>query len=481
MKKLSTGLPGTRMLSIRQWMLVGFAIFLLLAVLFYHIASLLDQNVLQPWMRPAPAQQNGALDSTLREIAGSTASWRDPQWQNSIRATLATTGASMLISDPSGREVFRAGGAGSGGHADREISVVQAGANGAQPLGTVDLFLPDRGGLLPVPVPLLAGVLAVVLAFLFVRTQMGRYVVKPLEAMGIAARRIANGDLNFELPDSRVREVADVSQAFEAMGEGLRDSLRRQAELEEERRFFVGAIAHDLRTPLFSLRGYLEGLEQGLASSPQKAADYIAVCRQKADQLDRLVSDLFAYTRVEYLEQTLRSSPLELGALLRRAVQGAGPRARGKDIALEIVGPAEAGESCMSEGDEQLLERAIENLLDNALQYTQAGGKIEVSWHRDEAAGRAVFTVTDTGPGIAPADMPHLFDPLYRGETSRNRQTGGAGLGLAIARRALLAHGGDLVAANCPGGGAKFTGWLPLYSPGGVAGSLNGHPAARGN
>jgi signal transduction histidine kinase len=301
------------------------------------------------------------------------------------------------------------------------------------------------------------GVLAVTLMLLFVRWQMDRYVVKPLEAMSAAARRIASGNLDFALPESRVREVADVCEAFEAMGTGLRDSLRRQAELEEERRFFIGAIAHDLRTPLFALRGYLEGLDQGLAASPEKAATYVAVCRQKADQLDRLVADLFAYTRAEYLEQTLQSEPLELGALLRRAVEGA--RAQAPWITLELAGPREM---CLVEGDAHLLERAVDNLLDNALRYTPAGGEIEVRWRRID--GRAAFTVADTGPGIAACDMPHLFEPLYRGDTSRNRQTGGAGLGLAIARRALLAHGGDLVAANRPTGGAEFTAWLPLHS-----------------
>jgi signal transduction histidine kinase len=274
------------------------------------------------------------------------------------------------------------------------------------------------------------------------------------------------------LPPSQVREVADVREAFETMGTGLRDSLRRQAELEEERRFFIGAIAHDLRTPLFALRGYLEGFDQGLAASPEKAAAYVAVCRQKADQLDRLVADLFAYTRAEYLEQrpegTLQPEPLELGAILRRAVEGARARAGAKGITLQISGPRQA---CLAVGDEHLLERAVENLLDNALRHTPAGGTIAVGWRHER--DRVVFTVADTGPGIAPQDLPHVFDPLYRGDSSRNRQTGGAGLGLAIARRALRAHGGDLVAANragVPAQGAEFTGWLLPSAAAPVAG-----------
>ena len=114
----------------------------------------------------------------------------------------------------------------------------------------------------------------------------------------------------------------------------------------------------------------------------------------------------------------------------------------------------------MIEGDAHLLARVVENLLDNALRHTPSGGEVTVRWRAD--AGRMTFTVADTGPGIAARDLPHLFDPLYRGEASRNRETGGAGLGLAIARRILRAHGGDLVAANRDDEGAEFTGWLPL-------------------
>ena len=101
----------------------------------------------------------------------------------------------------------------------------------------------------------------------------------------------------------------------------------------------------------------------------------------------------------------------------------------------------------------------MENLLDNALRHTPSGGSVRVAWR--EEGERAVFSVSDTGPGIPPEDLPHLFEPLFRGEASRNRRTGGAGLGLTIARRILRAHGGELSAANRRSGGAVFTGALP--------------------
>jgi signal transduction histidine kinase len=361
-------------LGIRRWMLVGIGFFSILAVLFYHLADLVDQQMLQPL-----------------------------------------------------------------------------------------LHLPARQGQLG-PV---AALLAVLLTLLLVAWQMGRYVVRPLEALSRAARRVARGDLDVQLPSTRVREVAEVSAAFEAMRDGLRESIERQAELEEERGFFVGAIAHDLRTPLFSLRGHLEGLEQGLVTTPEKTAQYVRVCREKADVLERLISDLFAYARIEYLEQTLQREPLELGTLLRRAVEGRRREAEGKGVTLQLDGPSQG---CLLEGDAHLLGRAVENLLDNALYYTPEGGTVEVRWRC--RGDRATFSVADTGPGIAPRDLPHLFEPLYRADPSRSRVTGGAGLGLAIARRILRAHGGDLVAANRTSGGAELAGSVPVYRAAPIAGEL---------
>jgi signal transduction histidine kinase len=146
---------------------------------------------------------------------------------------------------------------------------------------------------------------------------------------------------------------------------------------------------------------------------------------------------------------------LGLAALLRAAADGAQPRAAEKGITLVTQGPA----SCALEGDAHLLRRAVENLLDNALRHTPIGGHISVCWERATVGWR--FLVADSGPGIAPADLPRIFDPLYRGEASRNRGAGGAGLGLAIARRILQAHGGDLTAESHPGGGAQLAGTLP--------------------
>ncbi len=452
-------------LSIRKWLIVSLLAILIIPVVFIRVSAPLMGQA-QQRMEPGQDQRGQVLDSATRLIAGGSGEWSDPEWQQATREQLTSWGVRAEIRDPEGRIIFqggpvphRGGGWGNGWGSwwgpDREVVLM----DGGRQLGTMSLFSADPPGNNLFPALALSAFLGLALTLLGVGWLMGRYVVRPLEATSRAARRIAGGNLEFKLPESRVKEVAEVRAAFEAMGAGLRESIGRQADLEEERRFFVSAIAHDLRTPLFALRGYLAGLEQGIVTSPEKVVRYIAVCRQKADRLDRLVSDLFAYTKAEYLEQTFRREPLELGSLIERVIDGLRPRAREKDVEITLDGPAGSG---WVEGDAHLIERALENLLDNALRYTPSGGRIAVRWRKGPE--QATFTVADTGPGIAAGDLPRVFDPLYTGDASRNPETAGSGLGLSIARRILRAHGGDLTAANREGGGAEFTGWIATTS-----------------
>jgi signal transduction histidine kinase len=240
---------------------------------------------------------------------------------------------------------------------------------------------------------------------------------------------------------------------------GLQQSYQKQAELEKERRFVIAAVAHDLRTPLFALRGYLDGLEQGIAQTPEKIAKYVAVCKEKSVQLDRLVEDLFTFTKMEYLETQLNDKTVDLKLILQKSIDSLNPPARQKDI---LISNHSAG-NCIVKGDTHLLERAMNNLLDNAVRHTPSHGEIIVQCCQD---GRKVkFAVRDTGPGFNSEELERVFEPLYRGEASRNRSTGGSGLGLTISQRIIRRHGGELAVDNHSGGGALLTGWMPAADP----------------
>jgi len=435
-------------------------------------------------------------EAVLRRLIGTDAAlWSEPAWQRNAEKTLAALGveAEILRVSPgspdrlvyvtsaartfldtrpaallgstggplNGQEVDLTGDPASGiAHTFEKMAIVtRASASNPRPVPIGAVFVwytrPAPGSpsrwLWP-----LAALVAVVLVLTAAIVLLVRSVLRPLAAMNRAVEDIAGGDLEVHLPPSRAREVASIGAALEGMSVALRESLGRQTVLEEERKLFIGAIVHDLRTPLFMLRGYLKGLESGVAATPEKQAHYIAACRAKADALERLVADLFDYTRLEYLRQEPECAPLDLGVLLHETVEGLLPLAEAKGVALTLDAPTEP---CLVLGDAPLLARVVGNLLDNALRHTPVGGKICLRWRREEKS--VVFAVADTGSGIAAHDLPHLFAPLYRGERSRNRQTGGAGLGLTIAQRIMQAHGGDLTAANTTEGGALFTASLP--------------------
>jgi len=430
-------------LRIRQWMVVGMLIVLILPRLCYEIPGLFDRYVLE---NAKHKRQQTAMNDLIREVGESdVARWRDPDWQAGLAKKSASSHAGIVMFDAQGLEVYRFKPSGSESAVARELSVFEQG----QLRGKALFYAPGQRSDWATAFAIIAGTFAI----LFIGFQIGRVVVKPLEAMSIAARRIAGGDLEFKLPASTVMEVADVRDAFQAMGTGLRDSLHRQAELEEERRFFISSIAHDLRTPLFALRGFLKRLERG--DNPEKSARYAAICSKKAEQLERLVADLFSYGQLSSLEQLLQPKPLDIGSLFEEIASDYLPHARDKNVKLTFEAPAESRELL---GDAHLLRRAIGNLIDNALRYTPANGHIIIALRLEKK--RAFFTVEDSGPGIPEQQLSHLFDAFYRGDDSRNPENGGTGLGLTIARRIIRAHNGDLIAGNRSQGGAIFTGWV---------------------
>lgn len=447
-----------RNLSIRLWLALVLLLLVSVPVFVTIATSLLP--------RPNAGRSNPV---SADDVVAAADRWTDRTWQTALSAKLRGSNENILIFDASGHLVYssasrfqRPAPTQGTSHAQVQKAFDTTGQTiivmaGRQYLGTIILSAQLPSSLDQRWSNSFSGFLALLLMLMLIAWFIGPAVMKPLAAMSQAARRIANNELDVQLPCSPVKEIAQVADAFVIMSNALRAAIYRQAELEQERRWFISAIAHDLRTPLFSLRGYLEALETGVARTPEQVEKYIVLSQKKAATLERLIGDLFAYVQLEYLEMPPTFEQVEFGSFLQKMVDSWQPQASGKGIRLVAHGPAQP---CLLQGDEHLLARAVENVLDNALRHTPPGGSIWVRWRQQ--SDRLFFSVIDTGSGIPPKDIPYLFAPLYRGEASRNRQTGGAGLGLAIARRILVAHGGDLTVANVPTGGAEFTGSFVL-------------------
>jgi signal transduction histidine kinase len=233
------------------------------------------------------------------------------------------------------------------------------------------------------------------------------------------------------------------------MAETLARTAEDEARLEAKRRFLVSAVAHDLRTPLFSLRGYLDAIAAGIG----RADEQLEKARAKAGQIERLVTSLFAYARAD-LDERPRLENADLEEAVRRATSAFELAASERGVTLRLGGNGVAPVTI----DRDRFERAIANILDNALRHTPQGGVIDIAYGRD--ASGAYVRVDDHGPGIEPDLLPHVFEPMVR--TGRAREhTGGAGLGLTIAARLLESQGGTIGAANRPEGGASLTLRLP--------------------
>ena len=445
-----------RPVSLRRWLAVALlciAALPPLAVWAAYTAAHTAQTASGPSAQTLAAARAYAIEGVGR--------WTDPTWQDGARAYFAAQQVDAELRPASGRWFSTLAASAAIHVPPTDKFVARAPGSPGTILGS-GWVIPRTSTHTGWTLPLSAGILALLLTVAATGAFLGRHVVGPLTAISLAVQRVPYGEADLRLPATRVGEVGTVADALQAMSDDLHAVLSRLADSEEQRREFIGAIAHDLRTPLFTLRAYLDGLSDGLASSPRKTSQYIQACRTSASTLDRLITDLFSYARMEYLNQQPSRETVDLSALLRTTAEAHQPRADAKHITLTVTTPATP---CILTADEHLLTRAISNLIDNALRHTPEYGHIDLSCASTSAStstgSETILTVTDTGPGIAAEDLPHLFTPLYRGETSRNRATGGAGLGLAIAHRILLAHGGTLTARNTTPHGASFTARIP--------------------
>jgi signal transduction histidine kinase len=172
--------------------------------------------------------------------------------------------------------------------------------------------------------------------------------------------------------------------------------------------------------------------------------------------LDRLVEDLFTFTKTELLEMEFKENTVDLSIVIQKSIDSVSLLAHQKHISIIVY----QLEECVVLGDSHLLERAMNNLLDNAFRHTPCNGEIFVECYKN--GNNVTFTIKDTGEGFSSDELQRVFEPLYRGEASRNRLTGGVGLGMTISKRIITQHGGDLVAANHSDGGALLSGWIPL-------------------
>ncbi len=311
---------------------------------------------------------------------------------------------------------------------------------------------------MPHPVRLSISVLNPVLmvsgALLLLTTIIGillmRRMVNPLSEVIAAAESVTSGNLKTRIKTNHSQsDLAALALHFNRMTETLERN-------DTERRALLADIAHELRTPLSVLRGRLEGIVDGVYTANESN---IAQALEETYMLERLVEDLRLLTLAESRQLHFEPKDTHLADLLQKVVSLFQPQAAGKHIDL-VLTPVE--QNLMLHIDPQRLEQVIGNLIGNSLRYVPSGGKIQLG--SQTADGEVVLTVSDTGSGVPEEELPYIFDRFWRGEKSRARVTGGAGLGLAICKNLVEAQGGSISAKNRAEGGLEVAIRFPVSS-----------------
>jgi len=279
-------------------------------------------------------------------------------------------------------------------------------------------------------------------------------ILKPINKLKHATRRVKDGDLDFRLEKTGEDEIGELSQDFEEMRAHLKTEIDTRIQYEEDLRNLIGNISHDLKTPLTTIKGYAEGMMDGVADTPEKQEKYLRTIRSKAEDMTRMVEELALYTRIDCKSYPYHFEKVRLKEFFADCMEEDEPELERKHISMSL-------ENHLTEDDEvyadrEQLKRIIMNIIGNAVKYlSKESGAITITLSDEFSYIRT--EISDTGVGIPQKDLPHIFERFYRGDTSRNTGKGGSGLGLAIVKQIVEDHGGTICARSEEGKGTTIS------------------------
>jgi signal transduction histidine kinase len=284
-------------------------------------------------------------------------------------------------------------------------------------------------------------------------------VTQALRDLMKGAKKLSEGDFSVRVPVEGEDEVAHLAQSFNEMATRLEQAREAERTLDDARRNLVAWASHDLRTPLASLQAMIDALVEGVVDDPETVASYLQQSQQEIDRMSALIEDLFELAQIDAGGLELQREAASLSDLISDTLGAFAARAVERNLSLTGEVSPEVDPIWMAP---EKISRVFQNLIENAIRNTGIGGEIHIRAGVDN--GAVVIAVSDNGSGIPPEDLPHIFDRFYRGEKSRSRQgysSGGAGLGLAIAKGIIEAHGGRIWVESNIGQGTVMQFSLP--------------------
>ncbi len=304
-------------------------------------------------------------------------------------------------------------------------------------------------------ISLAIGILTLISLVIIFTIYLSRSVLRPLKQLNGAAERISQGDLDRTIEYKAGDELGKFSRTFDQMRQKLKESLQKQQESERARKELLASISHDLRTPITSIKGYVEGLQDGVAKDEEMFDRYLQVIKDKTDKLDRLIDELFWFSRLDMDRVEINLQQINSHGLLTD-IFGEYELELGQDQFI-IKKPLPSVQVMV---DKHKIAQVVDNLVQNARRH--AGESVRINVMATIHGDRLVIEMNDNGPGISEYDLPHVFERFYRGEKSRSRDYGGTGLGLTICKYIIDAHGGDIWVESSCGKGSTFYFSLPI-------------------
>jgi signal transduction histidine kinase len=265
-------------------------------------------------------------------------------------------------------------------------------------------------------------------------------ILKPLSRLQTAAGEISKGNLNHEMVEDGDTEIKELCRSFEQMRLKLKESVTTQIKYDDNRKMLVSSISHDLKTPITSIKGYVEGIMDGVANTPEKVEKYLKTVYSKAAQVDAMIDDLLLYSKLDLNQIPFHFEKTDIVKYYEDCISEIEPELEKSNIKVSFKNELRECRNVMI--DRERARRVIINIIDNAKKYMiKPDGKIAIILR--EIGANVVIEIKDNGAGIPKEDLPYIFDKFYRADASRSRISG-SGLGLAIAKQIIEGHGGKI-------------------------------------
>ena len=273
-------------------------------------------------------------------------------------------------------------------------------------------------------------------------------VIRQINRLQDAAKQVQAGNLDFELKPEVDDEMGQLIQAFEDMRVRLKENAEEKLRSDRESKELISNISHDLKTPITAIKGYVEGIRDGVADTPEKMDKYLGTIYNKANEMNLLINELTLYSKIDTNRIPYNFAPISVNAYFDDCAEDLAMELEAKNVEFGYFNYVEQGQMIIA--DPEQLKRVINNIISNSLKYTDRDRR-RINLRVKDVGDFIQVEVEDNGKGIAAKDLPHIFERFYRTDASRNSSTGGSGIGLSIVRKIVEDHGGKIWATSREG------------------------------